>query len=755
MLMKRGLAVFICFSLILSVSLISASILGDLFNKNKISGNVVLDKEGWTAWLNRDGPSGSGDWETLSSFVQAGQSCVNPSAIECRKVLDKELYSPGIGEKVTCDKSKGLICLNSDNPLGCSDYEVRFYCGTEIPFCESDPCGISVGKTKKILIDGITYEITLNGFNTDANTVASITINSVTKTLSQGQNKAYSIGNVNLILYAKTVLLTSEDGSGYVMVSLKKYPSCTMDSCIINVSATETVSINGKVYWVTLNGFSSASTTVASLTIDGVSKTFTQGQIKTYSIGGVNINVYAKTISRIGEGGEGYVEIIIDTKSSLNCGNGIQDVGEQCDGNKWAVSASCQYFGYVSGILSCNDNCTFNFNKCAPQNQTNQTCNTHSDCNVGCSGGLSPLDCGNACVNGECIKIECNFDTDCDVGQKCIDWRCIPQNQSCIDSDGGLNYYVNGVAEEKPQLFGPDNSFFSVLSNSTAILYLSDKNLSVVEGTIYTYRGMKFNVTLIEPRGYSDGSDKIDLESLSFRDQCLDKETLLEYQCQLGHVYLGLDGEEPEDILVLNKSSLLKYNLAKTCPNGCVYGACVQECSIDADCPVNYKCVDGACVQQGNQTNECSMQELEQKTCSYNGIDYKIKRSPQCNFLVSYQGVEEKFELPMLSVWKLKNGVSIKNKDPCDASAINLIFEGEVKPSCESGCALDSGKCVQIGYRQNGDYCSPNSEFVKQLADDKSCDNNFECSSNLCLNSKCVSGSLLQKILNWFKNLFG
>jgi hypothetical protein len=85
MFMKRGLAVFICFSLILSVSFISASILGDSFSKNKISGNVVLDKNGWTAWLNRDDPSGSGDWETLSSFVQAGQSCTNPSAIECRK----------------------------------------------------------------------------------------------------------------------------------------------------------------------------------------------------------------------------------------------------------------------------------------------------------------------------------------------------------------------------------------------------------------------------------------------------------------------------------------------------------------------------------------------------------------------------------------------------------------------------------------------------------------------------------------------
>ncbi len=75
--------------------------------------------------------------------------------------------------------------------------------------------------------------------------------------------------------------------------------------------------------------------------------------------------------------------------------------------------------------------------------------------------------------------------------------------------------------------------------------------------------------------------------------------------------------------------------------------------------------------------------------------------------------------------------------------------------SCSSSeCSLD-GKCYTLGYRKSGNYCSDNNEFISQLETNVQCNNNFECSSNLCVNSQCVSGNLLQKILEWFKNLFG
>ncbi len=70
------------------------------------------------------------------------------------------------------------------------------------------------------------------------------------------------------------------------------------------------------------------------------------------------------------------------------------------------------------------------------------------------------------------------------------------------------------------------------------------------------------------------------------------------------------------------------------------------------------------------------------------------------------------------------------------------------------GCKLDN-KCVDIGYRNQGKYCDINGEFIIQNKASSECQNNFECDSNLCINNQCVSGSVWQKILNWFSKLFG
>ena len=75
--------------------------------------------------------------------------------------------------------------------------------------------------------------------------------------------------------------------------------------------------------------------------------------------------------------------------------------------------------------------------------------------------------------------------------------------------------------------------------------------------------------------------------------------------------------------------------------------------------------------------------------------------------------------------------------------------------NCDGGeCGLND-KCVPIGYRSEGEYCNINDEFVSQLESDSQCENHFECESNFCLNDECVSGNLMQKILNWFKRIFG
>ena len=69
------------------------------------------------------------------------------------------------------------------------------------------------------------------------------------------------------------------------------------------------------------------------------------------------------------------------------------------------------------------------------------------------------------------------------------------------------------------------------------------------------------------------------------------------------------------------------------------------------------------------------------------------------------------------------------------------------------GCKLKD-KCVPFSYRTNNKYCDINNEFKEQKISEVNCNNNFECISNLCIDNKCVSGSLWQKILRFFRTLF-
>ncbi|AHB41868.1 hypothetical protein P148_SR1C00001G1090 [candidate division SR1 bacterium RAAC1_SR1_1] len=77
----------------------------------------------WTNWLNRDGPSGNGDYETYADFMP----------VPC-----KDGYQPIDVKFIRADESettqtihfssKGGYCLNSENSKGCADYKVKFFC---------------------------------------------------------------------------------------------------------------------------------------------------------------------------------------------------------------------------------------------------------------------------------------------------------------------------------------------------------------------------------------------------------------------------------------------------------------------------------------------------------------------------------------------------------------------------------------------------------------------------------------------------
>ena len=79
--------------------------------------------------------------------------------------------------------------------------------------------------------------------------------------------------------------------------------------------------------------------------------------------------------------------------------------------------------------------------------------------------------------------------------------------------------------------------------------------------------------------------------------------------------------------------------------------------------------------------------------------------------------------------------------------------ENKITYICQ-GCELDN-KCYPLGYRKSGEYCSDDLVFVEQSNKESACENNFECGSNLCVDSQCIEEGFFRKIMNWFKRLFG
>ncbi|XP_056384155.1 mucin-2-like [Hyla sarda] len=87
----------------------------------------------WSQWFSVSYPTyeSGGDYETYHNIRQAGYDvCETPLHISCRAKRHPNTALHELRQKVTCDVSYGLICINKEQDIVpmCEDYEISVYC---------------------------------------------------------------------------------------------------------------------------------------------------------------------------------------------------------------------------------------------------------------------------------------------------------------------------------------------------------------------------------------------------------------------------------------------------------------------------------------------------------------------------------------------------------------------------------------------------------------------------------------------------
>ena len=85
------------------------------------------------------------------------------------------------------------------------------------------------------------------------------------------------------------------------------------------------------------------------------------------------------------------------------------------------------------------------------------------------------------------------------------------------------------------------------------------------------------------------------------------------------------------------------------------------------------------------------------------------------------------------------------------------VEEVKAEEGCMMGCKLND-TCVIQSTRTivNGSqmFCDIGSEWKTQLKENSVCNNNYECSTNLCIDGECMSSGLIKKVIAWFQKIF-
>jgi len=153
-----------------------------------------------------------------------------------------------------------------------------------------------------------------------------------------------------------------------------------------------------------------------------------------------------------------------------------------------------------------------------------------------------------------------------------------------------------------------------------------------------------------------------------------------------------------------------------------------EQCNNDYEC-INKFCSNRVCKKEEESCAGCLIAD----TCLSLGM-----RTGEGYCDISKQIKPQKLE-----------GAACNNYFEC---LINLCTDGVCKEPC-AGCLVND-TCLSFGMRTENQYCSE--KLMENLkSEEEQCNNNFECSSNICVNNQCISPGLIQRIIDWLRGFFG
>jgi|GEM_PF-4531523 len=148
---------------------------------------------------------------------------------------------------------------------------------------------------------------------------------------------------------------------------------------------------------------------------------------------------------------------------TANCGNGIREKGEQCDGKDFG-NTSCNDYGYAGGSLRCEPYCVISHDTCVSpgtrkySNASWQcydgTIDSYNDNNSNCQSAAEWRSLAERSCASKCEQIN-TFTriTDGTCGVKTFSLGAACLVQPCKDTDGGADWNVKGTIYEAGSIY--------------------------------------------------------------------------------------------------------------------------------------------------------------------------------------------------------------------------------------------------------------------------------------------------------------